>query len=158
MSPTVVQEEVPARRATNGMQVLSVRTLLLGAALALFVAVLLWVAVIPQVLRDTFPQALPQQAAASFRVVALLFVVVGIATLAVSRVPAAGAFVRRALLPAIGGVLTVLVGLLLIDAAASFRGHGPAMRWVAMTLWGCVVLAVIAGASLIVSGVTSRRG
>ncbi len=157
MSPTAVQEEVVPRAGRSAAQTLSLRTLLVGAALALLVAVVLWVGVTPQVLRDTFPAGTPQRAAAAFRIVALLLVVVGIVALAVSRVPAAGAFLRRALMPISGGVLTVLLALALIDAAAAFGGHGPAMHGVVVTLWACVGLAVIAGVSLIVSGVTSRR-
>ncbi len=157
MSPTAMRERVPARQATTAMQVLSVRALLLGGALALLVAILLCVAVIPQVLRDTFSPATPARAATAFGVVALLLVVVGIAALAVPRVPTAGTFVRPALMPTIGGVLIVFLGLALLDAAAAFSGHGPAMRGVTMTLWGCVALSIIAGASLIASAVAARR-
>ncbi len=93
----------------------------------------------------------------AFGIVGLLLVVVGIKALALSGVPAAGAFGRRALLPITGGVLTVLLALLLSDAAAAFGGHGPAMHVVVVTLWACVGLTIIADVSLIVSGVTSRR-
>lgn len=157
MSPTALQEEVLPRAGKSAMQALSLRTLVVGAVLVLVAAVLLRVGVVPQVLRDAFPAAAPQRAAAAFRIVALLLVVVGIVALALSRVPAAGAFVRRALLPSIGGVLTVLLGLLLSDAAAAMTAHGPAMHGVVVMLWVCVVLVVVGGASLILSGVTSRR-
>ncbi len=155
MSPTAVEEEVPA--ATSAAQVLALRTLLLGAALALLVAIVIWVGVIPQVLRDTFSAATPERAAAAFRVSALLHVLAGIAALAVSRVPSPGAFLRRALLPGSAGVLVILLGLVLIDAALAFPAHGPALRGVVVLLWACVALDLIGGLSLLVSAVTARR-
>ena len=99
--------------------------------------------VIPMVRRDTFSGARPDSAAGALWVVAIISVSLALTFLAAYRRDAKGlASPGRA---GFAAVLSVLLGLLLIDAATAFAGHGPAMLGAVFGLWLSVVLDLVAG-------------
>ncbi|HXY19367.1 MAG TPA: hypothetical protein VEH83_05170 [Gemmatimonadales bacterium] len=132
------------------MQTWPTRLLVLGAILLLVSAAVMAVAVIPPVRIDTFPLATPQAAARALWGNALLNVSAAAAALAALQVNAAQASLRR-LLPVVAGVVGVLLGLLLIQAAAALSPHGPALHGAVVALRVCVGCGILGGGSLIVS-------
>jgi phosphatidylglycerophosphate synthase len=122
-----------------------------AAAMMLTSAALIAFVVIPSVGADTFNLASPGDAIPVFWVIVFIDLFLAVAAFAASRVDNRASVVpsqwRRA--------LSVLLGLLLIDAAAAYAGHGPGMRGAVVALWTCVGLGLAAGASMLVS--TFRR-
>lgn len=66
------------------------------------------------------------------------------ASLAAVRIDSAHPTLAR-VLSGIAGVLSVLLGLLLMDAALFYGGHGRGMLGAVVALWACVVLDIAAG-------------
>src|ERR1017187_5308037 len=99
--------------------------LLLAASLAFGIAVIVALGVIPPVRTDTFAGARPGAAATTFAVNAILNVLVGIALLAAVPWRSGGA---GKVLIVVAGVVGLLLGSALLDAAGAFMGHGPGMR------------------------------
>ena len=99
--------------------------LLLAASLAFGIAVIVALGVIPPVRTDTFAGARPGAAATTFAVNAILNVLVGIALLAAVPWRSGGAGKE---LIVVAGVVGLLLGSALLDAAGAFMGHGPGMR------------------------------
>ena len=64
---------------------------------------------------------------------------------------------RRVLL-GLAGVVAVLLGVLLMDAAGSFSGHGPGMHGAVRALWVCVGLYLAGGLLIGVPAFVARRG
>lgn len=125
----------------------------LATAMMLTSAALIAFGVIPSVRADSFPQASSGDAIPVFWVIVVIDLFLALAAFAASRVDSSQAGHRS--LPVAAGVVSVLLGLLLIDAAAAYAGHGPGMRGAVVALWACVGLGLAAGASMIVS--TFRR-
>ena len=130
----------------------SMRVLLLGAVLLLATAGVVMLIVVPQVRADTFRLAAPERAASAFRLNALLNALAAAAALLSIAVPAR---VRR-LLPALGGVVGLLLGLLLVDAATALAHHGPALRGVVLAVWTCVGCDLLGGAALVVASLAPQ--
>jgi hypothetical protein len=126
------------------------RLLVLGAILLLVSAAIVVVAVIAPVRADAFPLATPPAAARALWGNALLNVSAAAAALATLHVSAAHGSLRR-LLPVFAGVVGVLLGLLLIDAAAVLSRHGPALHGAVVALRACVGCGILGGGLLIVS-------
>jgi hypothetical protein len=124
-----------------------------AAAMMLTSAALIAFGVVPSVRADHFPQASSGDAIPVFRVIVAIELFLALAAVAASRVDSSQA--RHRSLSVAAGVVSVLLGLLLIDAAAAYAGHGPGMRGAVVALWACVGLGVAAGASMLVS--TFRR-
>lgn len=124
-----------------------------ATAMMLTSAALIAFGVIPSVRADTFNRASPDDAIPVFWVIVVIDLFLALAAFAASRVDPSQA--RRRSLSVAPGVVSVLLGLLLIDAAAAYAGHGPGMRGAVVALWACVGLGLAAGASMIVS--TFRR-
>lgn len=122
--------------------------LLLAAGLAFATAAIVALGVIPPVRTDTFAGARPGPAATAFAVTAILNVLVGTALLA--SVPWRSGGAGRVLV-VVAGVLGLLLGSALLDAAGAFAGHGPGMRTAGVICFasaagdlGCGGLALIA--------------
>ena len=130
----------------------SMRVLVVGAVLLLVTAGIVILIVIPQVRADSFALATPDRAAGAFRLNALLNVLAA-ATALLSVVSPAR--IRR-VLPAMGGVVALLLGPLLIDAATALAHHGAAMRGAVVALWACVVCDLVGGAALVVASLAPR--
>lgn len=138
------------------MHVSPQRMLLLGAFLALASAAVIAVGVIPRVRADTFPGATPDRAIPAFWVNVLLTVLAAAAALASARLGSNRATLRR-VLPGAAGVVAMLLGLALMDAAAAYSGHGPGMYTASAALWVCACLDLAGGASMVVSAFLRRR-
>ncbi len=116
--------------------------------------------VIPAMLADTWPLALPESAAAGTRITAIGSAVIGVALVAGTL----AALSRRAntagrVILVVSGLAAVVVGLLHATGGVSFLQHGPAMRPTAITMLivstalACVgVLACAAGLSRLMPG------
>ena len=101
------------------------------------------IVVIPMVRRDTFSAARPESAIRALWVVVMISVSMAVTFFAAYRRDAKGlASPARA---GFAAVLSVLLGLLLIDAAAAYAGHGPAMLGAVFCLWLSVGLDLAAG-------------
>ncbi|TFG50841.1 MAG: hypothetical protein E4H37_08735 [Gemmatimonadales bacterium] len=132
------------------------RILMLGAALMLVSAAIVAFGVIPLVRVDTFPGAAPDQAVPAFWGNVLLLLLVAAAAVTSSRLGSNRATLRRAL-AGVPGLLALVLGLLLIDAATAFSGHGPGMHGAVVALWVCVCLDVAAGIGMVGSAF-ARQG
>lgn len=132
------------------------RILMLGSALMLVSAALIAFAVIPLAGADRAPGAAPDRAVPAFWAMVLLLLLVGAAALTSSRLGSNHATLRRALAGG-PGLLAVILGLVLIDAAAAFSGHGPGMRGAVVALGVCVCLNVAAGLGM-VGAALARQG
>jgi hypothetical protein len=119
-----------------------------GAGLFLVVAATLVVVVIPAVARDTSPHATPGPAVKAFIVSVVLHGFLG-------------AFVlwrtRGGNLPVVTGVFGLLLGLLLLGAAAAFAHHGPAMHLAAIALFACTGIDLVVGASSLAAAAMVRE-
>ena len=131
------------------------RIFMLGAALMLASASVVAFGVIPPVRADTFPGATPDRAVPAFGGNALLALLVAAAAAASSRLGLSRATLRRAL-AGIAGLLALVLGLALIDAATAYSGHGPGMHGVVVALWVCVCLDVVAGIGMAGSALVRR--
>ncbi len=132
------------------------RILILGAALMLVSAAIVAFGVIPLVRGDTFPGAAPDQAVFAFWANVLFVLLAVVAAVASSRLGSKHATLRR-VLACVSGFLALVLGLLLIDAASAFSGHGSGMRGAVIALWVCVCLNVAAGIGIIGSAF-ARQG
>jgi len=108
------------------------------------------VGVIPPVRADTSPLAIPERAVRAFWVVVVLDVLVAGAAVAWGRVG------HRVLLGVVG-IVALLLGLALIDAATALLAHGPGTHGAVVVLWLCVGFGVVGGLSMVASAVTPRR-
>lgn len=119
------------------------RTYRFAAQALLLSSATIAVVVIPMVLRDTFSPARPESAVRALWVVVLISLALAVTFFAAYRRDAKGlASPGRA---GFAAVISVLLGLLLIDAATAFAGHGPAMLGAVFGLGLSVVLEVAAG-------------
>lgn len=138
------------------MHLQPLRILLLGAALLLASAAIVAFGVIPSVRSDTFPRATPDRAVPAFWENVLLSVLVSATALASSRAGSTRATLRR-VLPGVAGLVALLLGLLLIDAATAFSGHGPEMHRAVVALWVCVCFDLVGGGLMVVSAFMRRE-
>jgi len=132
------------------------RILMLAAALMLTSAGIVAFGVIPLVRADTFPGAAPDRAVPAFWGNVVLVLSVAAAAVTASRLGLERATLRR-VLAGVPGLLALGVGLVLIDAATAFSGHGPGMHGAVVALWVCVCLDVAAGIGLVWSALV-RQG
>jgi len=131
------------------------RILMLGAALMLASAAFVAFGVIPLVRADTFPSATPDSAVPAFWGNVLLVLLVAAAAVTSSRLGLSRATLRRAL-AGIPGLLALVLGLVLIDAATAYSGHGPGMHGAVVALWVCVCLDVAAGIGMVGSALVRQ--
>lgn len=131
------------------------RILMLGAALMLASASVVAFDVIPPVRADTSPGATPGSAVPAFWGNALIALLVAAAAVASSRLGSSRATLRRAL-AGIPGLLALVLGLALIDAATAFSGHGPGMHGAVVALWVCVCLNIVAGIGMVGSALVRQ--
>jgi hypothetical protein len=115
------------------------RILMLGAALMMASAAIVTFGVIPLVRGRAVP---------AFWANVLFVLLAVVAAVASSRLGSTRATLRRAL-ASVSGFVALVLGLLLIDAASAFSGHGLGMNGVVVALWVCVCLDVLAGIGII---------
>jgi len=145
-----------AHRFLTGVDMRPLRLLQLGAGLLLISAAVVAFGVIPPVRADTYPLATPDRAVPAFWANALLNVLVAATAFVSSRAGSTRPAPRR-ILPGVAGIVGLLLGLVLIDAATALSGHGPGMRGAVVALWVCVCLDLVGGAAMVVSAFL-RRG
>ena len=131
------------------------RLLMIGAGCMVAVIVTVAAYVIPRVSADPFPGAAPEQAVTAFWVSILADSLVAVALFgaAVAEEPAR---VSRRVLVATAGLMAMILGLALLDAALAFRGHGPAMVGVANALFACLAVEVVVGLTAFAMAVVRR--
>lgn len=118
------------------------RLLLIAAGIFFVVAAIVGVGVIPAVKTDTYPQATPDSAISAFIVSGILHVVLGVLVLAL--ILRRGKQAGKVQLGAVG-LLGLLLGIPLLDAASAYAYHGPGM-WVAtVALFACAGGDLVAG-------------
>jgi hypothetical protein len=115
-----------------------------GAGLYLVVAAILVVVVIPAIARDTSPHATPGPAVKAFIVSVASHVFV--AAFMLWRT-------RGGKLPVVAGVFGLILGLLLLGAAAAFAHMRPA----AIALWACTGIDFLVGAASLVAAAMVRE-
>ena len=115
-----------------------------GAGLYLVVAATLVVAVIPAVARDTSPHATPGPAVKAFIVSVVLHGFLGAFMLWRT---------RGGKLPVVAGVFGLILGLLLLGAAAAFADMHPA----AIALWACTGIDFLVGAASLAAAAMVRE-
>jgi Na+/proline symporter len=111
--------------------------------------------VLPPVKADTFARATPDRAVTAFKVVLFLFELLAVAlalmSLRITRRGIVGGIVTC-------GIIVLVLSLLLLDAANSFRAHGPDLRVADEFLYGCFVVAVLVSILLFVVAFVLRKG
>jgi hypothetical protein len=108
-----------------------------AAALALGVAIIVAVGVIPLVRADTSPHATPGRAIPAFWGNIILQVLVGMALFGISFIRRTGD--RASKVPAVVvGLIALALGLGLLDAAMAYQGEGPGMLGASIALYVCV--------------------
>jgi len=115
-----------------------------GAGLYLVVAAILVVVVIPAVARDTSPHATPGPAVKAFIVSVAIHVLV--AAFMLWRT-------RGGKLPVVAGVFGLILGLVLLGAAAAFA-H---MHLAAIALWACTGIDFLVGAASLAAAAMVRE-
>jgi hypothetical protein len=103
------------------------RYIVIAAATLAVAAAILVLGVAPPIRSDSFPGAAPETAAAAFQahavIVALLVIVLAIAERRAVEQPRQAIAVFMLI-----GSVALLLGMLLVDAATAFWGHGPALH------------------------------
>ena len=115
-----------------------------GAGLYLVVAAILVVVVIPAIARDTSPHATPGPAVKAFIVSMVLHGFLGAFMLWRT---------RGGKLPVVAGVFGLILGLLLLGAAAAFAHMRPA----AIALWACTGIDFLVGAASLAAAAMVRE-
>ncbi len=134
-----------------------VRFMLFASALVFgLIAVGIVALVIPPVLADTFPQAMPERAAKAFAVPVGLDIIFAVIVFFTARRLSDTSPGRGWILASVG-VVASLVNLVLLDAAEALWGHGPHMATVAVLLFIFAVIGSLAGILLIVIAVLRRK-
>jgi len=131
------------------------RFLLFGALATFATAAILATSVIPPVLADTYPHATPERSVPAFWVNVILNILLAAEAFSFSRVRTGNAG-RRRVWVGVSGVVALLLGLALTDAATALATHGSAMRGAVVALWACVCLNTAAGVSMIAASFMQR--
>ncbi|MCX6566547.1 MAG: hypothetical protein NTW38_09050 [Candidatus Aminicenantes bacterium] len=116
-----------------------------AAALALGVAIIVAVGVIPLVRADTSPHATPGQAIPAFwRFVILPQVLIGMALFGISFIRRPGNRASK-VLAVVVGLIALALGLGLLDAAMAYQGEGPDMLGASIALFICLGFDLLTG-------------
>jgi hypothetical protein len=137
---------------TNGVRFMLFASALVFGLIALGIIAL----VIPPVLADTFPGAMPERAAKAFAVPVGLDIMFALLVFLIARRRSDTSPGRGWILASLGAVASV-VNLVLLDAAGAFSGHGTHMATVTVLLFVFAVMGFLAGILLIVSAVLHRK-
>ncbi|HQR44969.1 MAG TPA: hypothetical protein PLB02_01965 [Thermoanaerobaculia bacterium] len=124
---------------------------------AVTTAAVIAILVIPPVRADTFPHATPERAVPAFWINVILNVLVAAEAFDASRLRS-GSPARRRVWTGLSGLVALLLGLALMDAATALAAHGPAMRGAVVALWVCVCLDLAGGVLMVVSAFSLRTG
>ena len=124
------------------------RMLLVCAGLFVAAALLIALGVIPPVKADTTPGASPEDAVPAFWVIVGLNLLVAVAVASIAIWSKRRSRGSTSVL-VVFGLVALLGGLALVDAAFAFRGHGPSMQTASTLLFVCVAADILAGAAVV---------
>ena len=138
--------------SARGIVTVTVVLLVVAALVTWVVTAVLFAFVIPAMLGDTWPLALPESAAAGTRIAAIGSAVIGVAMIAGTLAVVSGrANTAGRVVLVVSGVAAVVVGLLHATGGISLLAHGSAMRPTAITMLivstALVGVGVVAGAA-----------
>lgn len=134
--------------------ILSNRLLLVCATLFLLVALLVGLRVIPAVKSDISTNAVPERAVQAFWVNVGLNLLLSVSCGAIT-VWSKGRGRFSTTILVLLGIVAVLLGLALVDAAVAFRSHEMLARGTSAFLFVCAAIDLMAGALVLL--VTYRR-
>ena len=134
--------------------ILSHRILLICAALFLLVAFIVGFRVISAVKSDISPNALPERAVPAFWVNVGLNLLLSVSCGAIT-VWSKGRGRFSTIILVLLGIVAVVLGLALVDAAVAFRSHELLARGTSAFLFVCAAIDLMAGALVLL--VTYRR-
>ncbi len=134
------------------MSHLSGRRIILACAVLLVLVIgLLVLRVIPAVKSDSYPGANPGKAVPAFwanvglcLIAAISITVIAFSSKGRSRISTFGLV--------FAGIVVLILGLALTDAASAFRSHGPSMQSISMLLFICAAIDILVG---VTSGVVA---
>ncbi len=109
--------------------------------------------VIPPVKTDAFPAATPDQAVPAFEVSAVLHFLLG--AIVLGFVKWRGNRAGKVSLVVVG-MVGLLLGLILLDAASAYAGHGVGMRMATVLLFTCIGADVAAMALVLIAAFSAR--
>jgi hypothetical protein len=123
------------------------RIILACAVLLVSVIGLISLRVIPAVESDSYPGANPEIAVPAFWMnVGLCFITAIIVTFIAITSKGRSRITTISLISV--GVVVLLLGLALVDAASAFRSHGPSMQSVSITLFICAAVDMFVGVTI----------
>ena len=127
------------------MSHMSSRRMLLGCTILLvLVAILLALSVIPAVKSDSSPGANPDRAVPAFWVNFGLILVAATACAVIVIVSKERSRASTSSLVVVG-LVVLMLGLALVDAASAYRFHGPSMQSISTLLFICAAVDILVG-------------
>ena len=130
------------------MSHMSSRRMLLGCTILLvLVAILLALSVIPAVKSDNSPGANPDRAVPAFWVNfgLILFAAIACAVIVIVSKERSRASTTSLV---VVGLVVLMLGLALVDAASAYRSHGPSMQSISTLLFICAAVDILVGITL----------
>jgi cytochrome c biogenesis factor len=124
--------------------------LLVCAILLVAVAIIVALGVIPPVQTDTFLGATPERAVPAFRVIIGLNLLASL-TLVIIAIRSTGRSWISISVLIILGLVALLFGIALTDAAFAYQSEGPSMQTVSMLLFFCAAADFLTGALVIIT-------
>jgi len=124
------------------------RILLVCAVLFVVVAIVVALGVIKSVQADTFPGATPERAVPAFRVIMGLNLLDAVIIVFIFIWLRGRSWISTSIL-IILGLVALLFGIALIDAAFAYKSEGPSMQIVSILIFFCAAADFLAGALVI---------
>ena len=124
------------------------RMLLVCAVLFVTVALVVALGVIPPVKSDTYPGVTPEKAAAAFWVNISINLLSAFSIFFIAIRSKERSWKSTSVL-VIVGIIVLLLGLALADAASAYQKHGPSMESASILLFICAAADFLAGVTVI---------
>lgn len=131
------------------------RAIVPGVLFLLASALILAIWVVPLVRVDSSPDAAPGRAVPALwanLLVTALMAGIALASFSGHMNPTR----LRRVVAAIAGAVAIVLGLILIDAAVAFAGHGPGMHGAVVGLWVSVGCSLIGGVTILRAALVRR--
>ena len=122
----------------------SSRMLMSCTVLLLLVATLLALSVIPAVKSDSYPGTTPDRAVPAFWVNFGITIIAATICAAIVLVSKERSRASTSSLVVVG-LIVLMLGLALVDAAAAYRSHGPSMQSISTILFICATVDILVG-------------
>ncbi len=124
------------------------RMLLVCAVVFVIVALVLALGVIPPVKADTYPGVTPERAVAAFWVNISLNLLSALTLFFIAIRSKGRSWISTSVL-VIAGLIVLLLGLALADAASAYQKHGPSMQFASILLFICAAADFLGGALVV---------